>query len=119
MLEGDDDLVKFLVENGANVSLLDFQDFTALHYAAEKGFSHICKVLIEDGGADVNYHAENKETPLHRAVYFGHKKTVKMLLAHGAVDIASGLNYTPVHKAVKAQVGNCKIMNIVLSSDAV
>ena len=41
-----------------------------------------------------------------------------MLLAHGAkVDIASGLNFTPVHKAVKAQVGNCKIMNIVLSSD--
>ena len=41
-----------------------------------------------------------------------------MLLAHGAkVDIASGLKCTLVHKAVKAQVGNCKIMDIVLSSD--
>jgi len=57
--------------------------FTALHYAVEKGSLPITKLLIEHK-ADVNARNSFGNTPLLMAINFSHKEIVLYLLAHGA-----------------------------------
>lgn len=46
-------------------------NYTALHYAARNGNEEICKMLLNDGKADVNAVTNGGVTPLHRAAMMG------------------------------------------------
>ena len=59
-------MVRFLVENGADVNARDEDDQTALHEAAHKGHIDVVRFLVENG-ADVNARNKYDQTPLHRA----------------------------------------------------
>ena len=61
---GHVDVVKVLIQNGADVNAVDEYKFTALHLAARHGHVDIAKVLIENG-ADVNAVQKDKCTALH------------------------------------------------------
>lgn len=50
-------------------------DYTALHYAARNGNEKICKLLIEEGKADVNAVTKAGATALHRAAMMGESNT--------------------------------------------
>lgn len=54
----------------------DNYDYTALHYAARAGDLEICKLLLDEGRAEVNAVTKGGATPLHRAASMG---TVLML----------------------------------------
>lgn len=46
-------------------------DYTALHYAARNGNMEICKLLLNDGKADINAVTKGGATALHRAAMMG------------------------------------------------
>ena len=50
---GHVDVVKVLIQNGADVNDSDYRERTALHFAAQRGDVGVVKVLIQNG-ADVN-----------------------------------------------------------------
>lgn len=81
---GHHEIVKTLLEAGADVNLEYINGFKPLHHAATQGLAEIAQTLI-DAGADVN-DDENSHSvpPIHNAVLFGHSETVSVLLASGA-----------------------------------
>ncbi len=79
-LQGDLDLVKLMVEKGAEVNK---PGWTPLSYAATKGHTDIVAYLLEHH-AYIDAEAPNGSTPLMMAAYFGYDSTVKLLLEEGA-----------------------------------
>ena len=67
---GYEDIVRFLLDNGANVRARDVNNKTALMGAAKKGHLGIVKMLVE-AGSDVNSHDDNGRTSLMRASFLG------------------------------------------------
>ena len=82
--EGHLEMVKLLVENGA--------DYTnALRLASREGHLEIVKLLIENG-ANINAKDNDGETALMGASYNGHLEVVKYLIENGA-DVNIKDNY--------------------------
>ena len=79
------DIVKYLVEHGANVNQCDNFDMTPLHHACrEKENVEIVKIWLKHG-TDVNASAKDNTTPLHLAAYTKNNiKVVELLVNHGA-----------------------------------
>lgn len=71
--KGDLDMVKFLVENDANVNLEDDMGKTALIYAAANGHFEIVKYLVEHG-ADIYHEDEGECDACGRAIQNGHEE---------------------------------------------
>eukprot|EP01098_Paradermamoeba_levis_P004621 TRINITY_DN1972_c0_g1_i1.p1 TRINITY_DN1972_c0_g1~~TRINITY_DN1972_c0_g1_i1.p1 ORF type:complete len:161 (+),score=34.10 TRINITY_DN1972_c0_g1_i1:214-696(+) len=81
--QGHLEVVKFLVTHGADLTVKDDQDLTALHLASLRGCTKVVKFLtsrIED----VTLIDAFNSTPLHYAAYGGHLDTVKILTSAGA-----------------------------------
>ncbi len=76
-------IVKYLVENGADVNAFDNLIFTPLMYASYRGHLDIVKYLVENG-ADVNAVDYSNQTILMRACSPGHLDIVKYLIEKGA-----------------------------------
>ena len=76
------DLVRFLVQSGADPNVVDDKDETVLHRAADKGFFDIVRYLIQNG-ADVNLKDNSGLTPLHLAAGSGKLDIVKFMLEEG------------------------------------
>lgn len=89
----DVEMVTLLLSKNADPSI-QFRDTTStvLHLAANEGYSHIIRLLL-DAGADVNSITPYGATPLHLAVYREKLEAVQTLLEYGAdVNIkASGI----------------------------
>ncbi len=80
---GHSDVVRLLLEHGANMSLSDDNDWTPLDRACEQGFPNIVRLLL-DHGAEVNDWDEGGRTPLHVACLYGRSDVVRLLLEKGA-----------------------------------
>ncbi|EAY00889.1 hypothetical protein TVAG_265920 [Trichomonas vaginalis G3] len=80
---GKPTFVKLLLDNGARLDMLDKDEKTLLHIAAEESLHTFANVIIECGA---NVHAlDNKgRTPLHIAVEKGFVQSVKQLMRAGA-----------------------------------
>ncbi|KAL3854186.1 hypothetical protein ACJMK2_013464 [Sinanodonta woodiana] len=78
------DTAKQLLKSGCNPNAADETGKTPLHEAVERGFLEIVKILIKDGGADVNVRTRQGQTPMMIAVTMGHIETVKTLHKLGA-----------------------------------
>jgi uncharacterized protein len=78
-----EDIVKSLIERGADVTLRDDDDDTALHLAAQNGNVNLTKLLL-DKGAPIN--AQNKVggTALMWAASKGNVELAQLLLERGA-----------------------------------
>ena len=94
----EEQLVTWLVENGANVDLQDKDGLTALHYACQTDNScEVVSCLIKNG-ANINACTGNKVTPLMRAAKKGNSDVVSLLIAHGAnVDLKDKDGDTAFH----------------------
>jgi ankyrin repeat protein len=98
--QGNLEVVKYLVEHGADIDKSDNnRDKTPLLAASFKGHFDIVKYLVEKG-AKVNAQSINGFTPLHDAAYVGNFEIVKYLIEHGAdVRIRNQHNQTALETA--------------------
>ena len=80
---GDVNLVKELLEKGANPNAKDRFNQTPLHFAARHGHVEVVKLLLEYK-ADPNAKDKDSVTPLHAAASNGRVDVVKLLLEYGA-----------------------------------
>ncbi|HUT54949.1 MAG TPA: ankyrin repeat domain-containing protein [bacterium] len=87
---GQFEMVKFLLNNGAEVDARSEGGSTPLVEAVARNSVEIAGYLV-DHGADVNSKDNDGKTPLHWAAERGHVDAVKFLIAKGA-DVNAAMN---------------------------
>ena len=81
--KGHSEIVKLLLEKGANVNAQDNDiGYTVLHRASMAGHLEVAKLLL-DKGANINAQDIFSETALHLATVSGHLEVVKLLFEKG------------------------------------
>ncbi|XP_062466457.1 ankyrin repeat and EF-hand domain-containing protein 1 isoform X3 [Pezoporus occidentalis] len=80
--EGVLELVRGLLERGADVNLFDFERQSAAHFAAKGGFFEILRIISAYNG-DVGLIAMNGNTPLHYAAEGGFANCCKFIGQRG------------------------------------
>ena len=97
------EIVRFLVQHGADVNIKDKSGETVLYQAVSEGKTAMAEILIEQGRADVN--VKNnwfQDTPLHAV---RDPKTAKLLISAGAdVHVGNKWEDTPLHEARGAEI---------------
>jgi ankyrin repeat protein len=78
------DIVRRLLEHGADPNICDENERAPLHQASYRGWLEAIQLLLSYG-ANVDEQDEEGMTPLRIATSEGHDKITKLLLNHGAV----------------------------------
>lgn len=115
--EGHLDLVKFLLENKADVHAQTQTGDTALTYACENGHTDVAEVLLYFG-AELEHLSEGGRTPLMKACRAGHICTVKFLIQKGA-DVnrqTTNNDHTPLSLACAG--GHQQVVELLLTNGA-
>jgi uncharacterized protein len=81
---GIPELVKFLLENGADVNITNRDGETALFFAVYHGRADLVNMLLDKGASVYARRSKVGVTPLHVAAARGDTEIVKVLLAKGA-----------------------------------
>ncbi len=125
-LRGLEELVKPLLDRGANMESKNERGGSFLHSTAMGGLTELCKKIVQKG-ADVNGKDNRGRTLLHYAVRAGNTALVEFLLTSGAdidaadkngttaLDIAQNRTNTPLVKGLKkrgAKPGTHKIYDL-------
>lgn len=98
--EGHKDVVRLLIERGANVNARNKLGRTPIMFAARYGYTEIVQ-LLADAGAELNAIASDM-TPLMAASMEGHTETVKKLISLGAdVNVLNSVNDDALQLAVE------------------
>jgi ankyrin repeat protein len=78
-----DEVVRVMLESGANIESTNKFQRTALYRAAANGQLELCRLLL-DCGANVNHLDEWKGTPQHHETWWGYLSILKLLVDRGA-----------------------------------
>lgn len=110
---GNIDIVRLLLNSGADPNLQDDLNFSPLHKACIRNNTEIVKLLL-DYGVNVNIQNIWYNTPLHYAARFGLPNIVKLLLNHGAiVDSQSSSGHTPLYDVIAYGRGGSSCMQVI------
>lgn len=114
---GHAEIVRILLEAGADANLADEDGVTPLTVAAQNGHFEVVKILLK-AGADVNLASKHGVSPLLLAAQNGHTDIVKILLeAHAHVDsIFKTYGSTPLLQAIR--FGHTAILKMLLQRGA-
>lgn len=107
---GKNEIVKYLIEAGANVNYQRGGDGeSALHFAAYFDYIEIAKMLVEHG---INLNAGGRLTPIIAAINTGSKKIAEFLISKGAeIPVSSSM----LHDA--ASHGMEGVVNVLLEKN--
>lgn len=100
---GRTDLVKDLLNRGANVLATTIGGKTALHFAAMGGHEDVIFLLLSNAKVkhSVDMIDRSGETALHKAAAFGHSKVITILLNHSkAIELRNNDGQTPLLHAI-------------------
>ena len=78
------DIVRQLLEHGADTNILDHRHSTVLHQASSRGWVEVARLLLQYG-ANVDVKDRKGRTPLQIASTEGYDSVTKLLLEHSAV----------------------------------
>ena len=102
VLEGNESMVKLLVENGASLNFKERKlGYTALHFAAQQQLPEIVDTLVA-AGADIEAKDNYGNSPLFRATFYSNEsgETIRALLHRGAnPNSANDRGVTPLSLA--------------------
>jgi ankyrin repeat protein len=102
---GYDDIVKMLLDAGADLRNQLPNGLNALHEAVAKGHISTIKLLLQRG-ARVEAKDRGGETALHLAAATGVVEVCELLISHGAsVSERDNAGWTPLHKACESLGG--------------
>ncbi len=112
-------IFELLIENGAELNVMDIRGCSALWYAVANGKTDLVKRLL-DLGADVNRaekgnrFGEGYSTPLHEAVALEDERIALWILEKNArIDMPDARGQTPVHVAAsKGKLALLKKMEV-------
>ncbi len=113
---GHTEIVRVLIDNGAELEALDYLGRTALHAAHRH--PRTVQVLVE-AGADVNARDSFGATPLHMGVRI--PETVELLINFGAeIDSTDALGRSPLDLAVRGGSSrrNLRVVNALVAAGA-
>uniref|UniRef100_A0A6P7GEX0 Uncharacterized protein LOC114338418 n=1 Tax=Diabrotica virgifera virgifera TaxID=50390 RepID=A0A6P7GEX0_DIAVI len=110
----DDDILKYLKEKGANLSISNNQKQTLVHKAAKFGYLKVLQYLVEDCKMDVNVADVNGNFPVHMIdMRYYNIDILKYLKDKGAnLGISNNQKQTLVHKA--AESGDLKALQYLV-----
>jgi ankyrin repeat protein len=111
-------IVKFLLENGADVNAKGgFQSY-ALLVASKQGHEEVVQLLIERG-ADVNAVNPRRHNALMEASSSGHARIVKLLLERGVdVNARGALGRNALALAAASSQGHTQTLQLLLDNGA-
>ena len=109
---GQAQLVKFLLDAGADKDMLTPDGSTLMHVAIEQGHHEVVAVLVQ-AGADINREF-NGMSPLYRASERGQYEIVELLIMGGADKAQSYQNLTPLLTAT--QKGHLRVVQLLMSN---
>jgi ankyrin repeat domain-containing protein 17 len=113
--KGNIDVVKLLLECGADQEHKTDEMHTALMEACMDGHTEVAKLLL-DHGAQVNMPADSFESPLTLAACGGHSELANLLIEHGAdLKERNDEGYTPLMEA--SREGHVEMVTLLLSHD--
>ena len=116
VIDGNIEVVKQHIADGADVDAKLDRGYTALHYAAHEGHKEIAQLLIA-AGADVNAKDDDGHAPLTQAAIDGHKKIVELLIGAGAdVNATDEVGRTPLLFA--SANGHKEIVELLIGAGA-
>lgn len=114
---GDVEVVKVLINHGADVNAKDRSGYTALFHALEARYDEVADILISQPGLDVNARGKNDVTALMRYVWRDRIEGIRKLLERGAdVNLTDADGDTVLHGA--AEVGNIEVLKTLLANKA-
>lgn len=113
---GNISLVKFLVEKGANVNVVDDFGQSPITLAVAQGYPDIIDILI-DAGADINTKDNHVGTLLMLSISKNNKTSLKTLLRRGAaLNVGAITGATALH--IASQISDTEIVEELLKSGA-
>jgi ankyrin repeat protein len=111
-----EDVVKLLIEDGADVNTQGGRYSSSLQAASAQGHEQIVKLLLMNN-ADVNAQGGEHGNALCAASARGHEQIVKLLLMNGADVNTQGGRYSSSLQAASAQ-GHEQIVKLLLMNNA-
>jgi len=113
---GHGEIVRLLVESGADLHSCTNEGRSLLHMAASRGNAELVHFLVERG-ADIHAQDKRGEMPLHSAALASDAAALRFLLGKGIdANARSGKGDTPLHKA--AFNGNFEAIKVLIEHGA-
>ncbi|RYP49558.1 hypothetical protein DL768_004760 [Monosporascus sp. mg162] len=111
--QGEEEIVKLLLDKGVDVNNMDRYDRSPLSYAAKQGRKEIVRLLL-DSGADADSRDLYGRSPLSYAAEQGEEETVRLLLDRGAyADNMDERGRSPLSYA--AENGHGEMVDVLLA----
>lgn len=106
--QGHGEIVRLLLERGAQVDVRGWSGLSPLYWAAFGGKLEIARMLLEAGARVTQERSENEETSMHAAADKGDVDMLRLLLERGGGASALGvfdkpLDCTPLHLAIRSE----------------
>lgn len=120
---GHVDVLKTLLQHGADVNAASSRGLTALHYAAVRNQAGAIDALVE-AGADIEARVHDHGgggTPLHASAVMRCREATRALLRHGAnVHVQNVFGFTPLHGVARqgGREGAAETADLLLRSGA-
>lgn len=112
---GHVDVVKLLLEKGADLTVANNSGWTPLHAASLNGHIEVIKLLLDTSKVEASSKDNAGRTPLLYAAKNGNEAAIKLLLATNRVDVDSVDYYNSTPLSIAARIGHRDVLALLLT----